>query len=104
MLAKNRLNQTARRFILAYLVLMLTLLVGLVEVTLLILTGADPMTAVSTPWKLLAFNLLIVLAFVGRYLRPCLLTPSELTPQPQRELNPIEIERERIERWAKRVW
>ena len=104
MLAKNRLNQMARRFLVAYVVLLLILLIGLAEVALLTWRGADPLTAVSTPWKLAAMSLLLVLGFEARYLRPSLLTPSEPTPEPQSELNPIEIERERIERWAKRGW
>lgn len=104
MFANNQLNRTARRIMMAYFVLLLALFIGLVEVALLRLTGADPMTAVTVPWKLWAMNLLLVLAFVGRYLRPYLLAALESTtePQPAPILNPIEIEKERIERWAKR--
>jgi hypothetical protein len=104
MFDSNQLNQTARRLTIAYSTLGLTLMVGLAEVTLLALLGADPLTAVTLPWKLWAMNLLLVMAFVGRYLRPYLLTPPEPAPEPQRKLNPLEIERERIERWAKRGW
>ena len=102
MSANNQLNPTARRILMAYFVLLLTLLIGLVEVALLFLNGDDPMTAVFTPWKLLAFNLMIVLAFVARYLRPYLLTSPEPALEPQPILDPIEIERKRIEYWAKR--
>lgn len=104
MLAKNRLNRMARRFLVTYVVLLLILLIGLAEVALLAWRGADPLTAVSTPWKLAAVGLLLALGFAARYLRPSLLAPPEPTPEPQPELNPIEIERERIERWAKQGW
>lgn len=70
MFAKNQLNRTTQRILMAYFVLLLALLIGLVEVALLFLTGDDPMTAVSIPWKLLSFNLMMVLVFVARYLRP----------------------------------
>ena len=101
MFAKNQLNRTTQRILMAYFVLLLALLIGLVEVALLFLTGDDPMTAVSIPWKLLSFNLMMVLVFVARYLGPYLLTPPEPTPELQPILDPIEIERERIKRWAK---
>jgi hypothetical protein len=84
--------------------LLLILIIGLAEVALLTWRGADPLTAVTTPWKLSAISLLMVLAFAARYLRPYLLAPPEPTPEPQPILNPIEIERERIERWSKRGW
>ena len=100
--AKNQINQTARRLIIIYTILLATLLLGLLEMTILALTGADPATAVSAPWKLLAFNLMMVLVFMARYARPYLLAPPQPQPKPQPTTNPIEIERERIERWAKR--
>jgi hypothetical protein len=106
MFIKDQLNRTARRIAMAYSILGLTLLVGLAEVPLLALSGVDPMTAVTLPWKLWAMNLLLVLAFAGRYLRPYLLTLLEPAPEPQpiSILSPLEIEKERIERWAKRGW
>lgn len=102
MLTKNQLNPTARRFFVAYMVLLLIVFIGLAEVALLSWRGADPLTAVSMPWKLGAVSLLLVLGFVARYLRPYLLAPADPTPELQPELNPLEIERERIERWARR--
>ena len=106
MFVENQLNRTVRRIAMAYSILGLTLLVGLAEVSLLALSGVDPMTAVTLPWKLWAMNLLLVLAFAGRYLRPYLLAPPEPAPEPQPVpvLNPLEIEKECIERWAKRGW
>lgn len=100
--AKNQMNQTARRLLTVYTILALTLLLGLLEMTILALTGADPLTAVSAPWKLLAFNLLMVLVFVARYARPYLLAPPQPQPASQPITDPIEIEKERIERWARR--
>lgn len=100
MSTNKQLNKTARQVLMAYFVLLLTMLIGLVEVALLSLTGDDTMSAVSTPWKLLAFNLMMVLMFVARYLGPNLLTPSEPIPEPQPIRVPIEIERERIDYWA----
>lgn len=100
----NQFNQTTRWFLLIYFGLLFVLLISIVEMALLVMMGGDPLTAVSIPWKLLAFNLLMVLAFVGRYLRPYLLTPAQTNPKPPPELNPLEIEQARIERWAKRGW
>lgn len=102
MFSENRLNRTARWLIFAYMVLLFILLVGLVEVALLALSGYDPMTAVTTPWKLTAVNLMMVLAFIARYLRISALTLSEPVQKTQPTLDPVEIERERIERWARR--
>lgn len=101
MSTNDRMNQTARWVLTTYFVLLLTLLIGLAKVAQLFLTGDDPMSAFSTPWKLLAFNSMMVLVFVARYLQPFLLTPPEPTPEPQPKYDPIEIERERIEFWAK---